>query len=141
MARSISLKGAEVKLYISGKLYPEVRQLSYTIDYGEREIYGIDSPYPQEIATTRTSVQGSVSGVRIKYSGGLQGKGARPKINEILQGSYVAIRVQDRFTQQDILFLPQAKIVNESVNVTAKGMASLSFTFKGIVPYGEIDIA
>lgn len=141
MARSISLRGAEVKLYIGGKLYPEVRQLSYTINYGEQEIYGIDSPYPQEIATTRTSVQGQVSGIRIKYSGGLQGKGARPKINEILQGPYVAIRIQDRFSQQDILFLPQAKITSENVNVTAKGVVVLSFSFKGIIPYSEVELA
>jgi hypothetical protein len=141
MARSLSLKGAEVKLYIGGKLYTEVRNLSYTIDYGEKEIYGIDSPYPQEIRTTRISIQGQVSGVRIKYSGGTQGKGARPKINEILNAPYVAIRVQDRFSQQDILFLPQAKITNENISIAAKGVVKLSFSFKGIIPYGEIDLA
>lgn len=141
MARSIVLKGAEVKLYIGGQLYPEVQNLSWTIDYGEQEIYGIDSPYPQEIRTTRTSVQGQISGVRVKSSGGTQGAGARPKINEILNGPYVAIRVQDKFSQQDMLFLPQAKIINENVTINAKGVVKLSFSFKGIVPYGEIDLA
>lgn len=141
MARSISLKSAEVKLYIGGKLYPEVRSLSYTINYSEQEIYGIDSPFAQEIRPTRISVQGNVGGVRIKYSGGLQGKGARTKINEILSGPYVAIRIQDRFSQQDLLFLPQAKIISENVNIASKGVVQLSFSFKGIVPYGEIDLA
>jgi len=141
MARSIILKGAECKLYIGGKLYSEVRSLNYTIDYGEQEIYGIDSPYPQEIATTRTSVQGSIAGVRVKYSGGTQGAGARPKINEILNGAYVSIRVQDRFTGQDILFVPQAKVTNESISIAAKGIVNLSFGFKGIIPYGETELA
>lgn len=141
MARSVSLTGAHVKLYIAGKLYNEVRNLSYTIDYGEKEIYGIDSAFPQEILTTRVSVQGQVSGVRIKYSGGLQGSGARPKINEILQGSYVAIRIQDRYTQQDLLFVPQAKITNESMSIPAKGVVTLNFSFKGIVPFNEIDLS
>lgn len=140
MARSIVLKGAEVRLYIAGKLYPEARSVSYTVNYGENEIYGIDTPFAQEIATDRVSVQGQVNGVRIKYSGGLQGKGARPKINEILQGQYVAIRIQDRFSQQDILFLPQAKIISENVNISSKNVVTLSFGFKGIVPYGEVEV-
>lgn len=141
MAKSIVLKGPEVKLYIGGKLYPEARSVSFTKDYGEQPIYGIDSVFPQEIAITRVSVQGQVSGVLIKYSGGLQGKGAVPRISDLLPAPYVAIRVQDRFSQQDILFLPQAKIVSESITVQAKGVVSLSFSFKGIVPYGEVDLA
>jgi len=135
------LTGAQVKLYIAGKLYPEVQNLSYTIDYGEQEIYGIDSIFPQEVRTTRMSVQGAVSGVRVKFSGGTQGANARPRINEIFNSPYVAIRVQDRFTQQDIVFIPQAKITSEQVTVPAKGVVKLNFSFKGIIPYQEIDIS
>ena len=69
MAQSVTLKGSGVKLYVSGKLYPEVQSLTYTIDYGESEIYGIDSQFAQEIAPTRVSVQGTVTGIRIKLTG------------------------------------------------------------------------
>ena len=141
MARGTALKGAEVKLYIAGKLYPEVRNISYTIDKGMQEIYGIDSSFPQEIRPTRHSVQGTVTGVRIKYGGGLQGKGAVATIDQLLKSPYVAIRVQDRFSQQDVLFVPQAIITNESVTIPAKGVVQLSFTFKGIIPYGEVELA
>lgn len=141
MARSILLTGPKVRIYIAGKLYPEVRSISYTINYGEQEIYGIDSPYPQEIRTTRVSVQGSISGVRVQYDGGTQGALARPRINEILQGPYVAIRVQDLATQQDIFFCPQAKVTSEQMSIAAKGVAILSFSFKGVIPYQEIDLA
>lgn len=140
MSQSVVLKGSEIKVYISGKIYPEAKSISYTIDYGEDAIYGIDSPYPQEIATTRISVQGSISGVRVKYSGGLQAHEARAKINQILYASYTSLRIKDRYSDVDILWLPQMKVTSETFQVQAKGIATLSFTFKGIIPYNEIDL-
>jgi len=142
MARSSTvLKGPEIKVYISGKLYAEVQSLNYTIDYGEQEIYGIDSQYPQEIAPTRLSVQGTISGVRVKLSGGLQSYQARTRINQILYAPYSSLRIKDRASDADLLWLPQMKVINESISVEAKGVARLSFTFKGIIPYNEIDLS
>ena len=73
MAQSIVLKGSEIKIFISGKLYNEVQSITWTIDYGEKEIYGIDSQFAQEIAPTKIAVQGKITGVRVKNSAGLQG--------------------------------------------------------------------
>jgi len=84
MAFSRVLKSAEIKVFISGKLFSEIQGLTYTIDYGEHEIYGIDSQFAQEIAPTRLSVSGTMNGVRVKLTGGLQGHAARVKINELL---------------------------------------------------------
>jgi hypothetical protein len=78
--QSVVLKGAEVKTYVSGKLFAEVQSIQYTIDYGEQEIYGIDSQFPQEIASGRVAVQGSVSGLVINGLGGLQAYDLRAKI-------------------------------------------------------------
>ncbi len=140
MGQSVILKGAECKLFIGGKLYPEVQQISYTIDYGEQEIYGIDSVFPQEIATTRISVQGSISGVRVKLSGGLQGKDVVTKINQKLFAPYVSIEIRERQSETKIIFIPQCKITAETLQVGAKGVAKLSFTFKGIIPYNPLDL-
>ena len=49
MAAPKIIKGAECKIYIAGKLFAELQSINYTIDYGETEIYGIDSQYAQEI--------------------------------------------------------------------------------------------
>ncbi len=140
MAFSTVIKGAECKLFIGGKVYAEVQSISYTLDYGETEIYGIDSPYPQEIAHTKTTVQGTVSGVRVKLTGGLQGYNARPRINEILYNPYVSLEIRDRQTDTKLLWLPQMKVTSETFSVEAKGIVRLSFAFKGIVPYNEIDL-
>lgn len=141
MAQPITLKGAEIKIFISGKLYPEAQSITYTIDYEEEEIFGIDSQFAQEIAGNKVRVSGSIKGIRVKYSGGTQGAAARVRINQLLQSPYTSLRVVDRFSEKDILWLPQMKVSSETLTAAAKGIASLSFSFKGIVPYQEIDVS
>jgi hypothetical protein len=138
--QSVVLKGAEVKCYVSGKLYAEVQSIQYTIDYGEKEIYGIDSQFPQEIAPGRVSVQGTVSGLVIKNLGGLQAYDLRTKINEILFGPYTSLRLKDRHSDKDLFWLPQMKVTSEQTSIQAKGVVKVSFSFKGIVPYNPMDL-
>jgi len=138
MAQSTVLTGALIRLYLGGKLYP-ASNISYTIDYGEQEIFGIDSIHPQEIATTRISVQGTVSGFRIQLDGGLQGKDIRSKINEALYSPYISFRIQDRKNNFDILYIQQIKVTNGQMSIPSKGTVKLNFSFKGIIPYNVLD--
>ena len=138
MAQTVVLTGAQCKLYIGGKLYP-ASNIQYTIDYGEQEIFGIDSVHPQEIATTRITVSGTVSGFRIQASGGLQGKDIRPKINQALFAPYLSFRIQDRKNKYDILFIQEIKVTNEQISIPSKGVVSLNFNFKGTIPYNVLD--
>ncbi len=121
-------------------LYPEVQTITWMIDYGETEIYGIDSQFAQEIAPIKVSVQGSINGFRVKLTGGLQGYDARSKINQILQAPYTSLRVKDRFSDQDLIWIPQMKISNENITASAKGVVTLNFSFKGIIPYNPLDL-
>lgn len=138
--QSQTIVGAFVKIYIGGVLYPEAQSISWAIDYGEEPIYGVDSTFPQEIRQTRISVQGQVSGIRIKASGGIQSRNARTLIKESLQAPYVSIRIVDRSTDEILLFCPQAKVTNQSQSVQAKGVLQLSFGFKAIQPLETNDI-
>lgn len=140
MSNSVVLAGANCKVYLGGNLYPEVQSVSYTIDYGETEIYGIDSIFAQEIATTRMSVQGSVQGLRLKLSGGLQGKDIITKINQRLFAPYIAFEVRDRQSDTKIIFVPNCKITTQNVQIGAKGVVKLNFSFKGIIPYEPLDM-
>lgn len=139
--KSIVLTGPCVKLYINNNLYKEVQQVSYSIDYGEYEIYGIDSPFPQEIAPGRTVVRGSISGIRIKNSGGIQAYDARPLIRDLLSAPYISIRLNDRASNEDILFIQSAKITNQKMSVGVRGTVKLSFDFSGLIPYEPLDRA
>ena len=139
MASPKVITGAQVQLFVNGVVYNEVQQLSYTIDYGEEPIYGIDSVFPQEIKITRISIQGSVSGVRVKGSNGLQGYNLRPKVMDSFFAPYVSLRIASRLTGEDIMFIPYARITNEKLDVTAKGIVKSSFSFIGLQGQQTLD--
>lgn len=141
MAAYQTISGATIKIFLGGVLYPEAQSVSYMIDYGEESIYGVDSGFPQEIRQTRVSVKGSVSGIRLKASGGIQSRNARTLIKDALHAPYISIQIKDRAGDEIILFVPQAKVTNESFSVSAKGVVSVSFNFSGIIPQGSNDIS
>ena len=139
MAAQRTIAGAHLKVYINGVVYNESQQLDYSIDYGEEPIYGIDSIFPQEIKVTRVSVTGTISGLRLANSNGLQGANIRPGIRSSYFAPYISIRITDRRTGEDILFVPYAKVINEKTNVSAKGIMKTSFSFTGLQPQQPLD--
>ena len=141
MAKTKSLRGADCKLYLGGKLYNEVQSISLIIDFGEQEIWGIDSPFPQEIAPTHISVQGSVTGVQIKGLGGLQAYGITSKIEDILYAPYLSFRVNNRANDEDIIFIKHIKVSQEQIQIMTKGVVKVSFNFKGIIPLFPLDMS
>lgn len=141
MSKPIVLTGAHIRLYINNKLYKEVQAVNFSIDYGETEIYGIDVGYPQEIAPTKVSVRGSCNGIRVKMSGGLQASNMRPLFQDFAASPYVSIRIQDRESSEDILFIPNAKVTRETHGIVTKATYKLSFDFVGQIPLMALDRA
>ena len=139
MGLPIILTGAQIRIYINNKLYGPVQSISFQVDYAETEIYGIDSPYAQEIASNRITVRGSVNGLRIKMSGGLQGSNMRPTFIDLAASPYISIRIQDRSTSEDIIFIPNAKISRESHTAAVKSSYKLNFDFVGQIPLFALD--
>jgi hypothetical protein len=137
--QSITLVGAHIKVYLNGQLYPPVQSISYTIDNGATEIWGVDALYPQEIIPVKSSVSGSIAGLKLKNSGGFQATGATALANNILSHPYISIRIQDRSTGEDILLIPKAKISTEAWNFGTKQSAKFNISFKGIVPLQPLD--
>jgi len=133
------LTGAHINLYLNNKLYKEVQSVSFSVDYGETEIYGIDTPYAQEIATTKVTVRGSVQGLRQKLSGGLQGSNLRPLFTDIAASPYISIRITDRQSGEDIVLIAQAKVTRESHQIATKSTYKLSFDFVGQIPLFALD--
>lgn len=138
MAKSIVLTGAHIKLFINNTLYKEVQSITLNVSYNESPIFGIDALYPQEIASVKVDVNGSVNGLRVKNSGGLQGKNMRPLFLDLAAAPYISIRVQDRESQEDIIFIPNAKVNSENHTIV-KGTYKLNFTFTGQIPLWALD--
>lgn len=141
MGIPLILTGAHVKVYINNTIYGPCQSIQFQVDYGETEIYGIDAAYPQEIASNRIVVRGSVTGLRVKMSGGLQGKNMRPLYVDIAASPYISIRIADRQSGEDILFIPNAKVSRESHIVATKSTYKLSFDFVGQIPLFALDRA
>lgn len=136
-----SLKASDIKLYLNNKQYNVTQSVSWTIDYQEEPIFGIDSFYPQEIAGSKTTISGNVVGFVLKMDGGLQGLGIRPLLHQALQSPYISVRIEDRSNKVDLLFIDRAKVSKESITSTAKGLVTLNFSFVGIVPLQTLDMA
>lgn len=139
MSQTLVLTGAHIKLYLNNKVYKEVQSITLDVDYGEEEIYGIDSPYPQEIAGNRVTCKGSVRGLRVKYSGGLQAKNLRPLFQDFAASPYISIRIQDRSTGEDIAFIPNAKVSRENHSSVIKSTYKLNFDFIGQIVLFALD--
>lgn len=136
---ALILVGANVKVYINNKVYPAVQSINLSIDYGEQEIYGIDSPYPQEIAGTKMTIRGSITGLKVKNNGGIQGVNMRPLFTDFAASPYVSIRIQDAASKEDIVFIPHAKIIRETHTAAIKTTYKMNIDFAGQIPYMALD--
>ena len=65
--------------------------------------------------------------------------GIRPLATKPLAGNYCSIRIKDRLSGEDILFIPQARCFAEQNQAAAKGTWKLSFSFKGVVAFQSPD--
>jgi hypothetical protein len=135
----VIMTGALIEIFWNNQQYKEVADVSFTVDYGEEEIGGIDSPYPQEIAGGKIRISGQINGFRIKNSGGLQAKNLRPLFTDQSAAPYVSLRVSDRSTSEDIIYIPMCKISSESHSIPTRGTYKLNFSFKGMVPLFALD--
>lgn len=138
---SIILAAPNIRLYINNQLYKIVQSITVDVDYGEQEIRGIDSPYAQEIAITSVTVRGSVRGLRIKNSGGLQAAKIRPLYKDMAASPYISIRIQDLTSSEDIIYLPNAKVTRENHTIESKRTYKLDFDFAAQIPIFALDRA
>jgi len=142
MANSLIVTAALCRLYVNNVIYPVTQNVSVNVDTGEYSIYGINSPYPQEIAGGgQNMVKGSATVVRTKNSGGVQGVNLRPLFSDLAASNYVSLRLEDRSTGETIWSIPKAKISNIKETVATKGIYHISFDFTGQILFWSLDLS
>lgn len=134
-----SISGAQILIYLNEKKFVTSQAINFSVDTGEKYIYGIDSIFAQEIIPTKMSVTGNINGLRLRNSGGIQALAGKSLLVDILSAPYISIRITDRVTKEDILFIPRCKISNESHTVSAKGIYKINFAFMGLIPLFALD--
>ncbi len=141
MASPLIVAGAHCRLYLNNKIYSVAQSASLEVDSGISATFGINSPYAQELSSGQVSVKGSIKGVRIKNSGGLQGSNAIPLFSDIVAGNYISLRLEDRSTQESIWSVQKARIGRITEVVQIKGVYQVSFEFVGIIPFWPLDLS
>jgi hypothetical protein len=65
----------------------------------------------------------------------------RPLYSDLMASPYISIRIQDRRSSEDIIFIPNAKVTRETHTIAMKGVYRLNFDFVGQVPQFALDRA
>lgn len=131
MAQTKSLKGADIKVYVNGKLYPVVVSIRWAASSGRQAIACIDRSTPVELASGGTSIKGTLEILRLRNSGGIQGSGIAAPEDKVLLERYWSLTVIDRLSDSVILQIDEASVVDENWSV-GRGLISGSFSFEGI---------
>ncbi len=140
--QQLVISAALCRLYVNNKIYPVVQSVSVNVESGEYAIYGINSPYPQEIAGGgQNMVKGSATVVRTKNSGGVQAVNLRPLFSDLAASNYVSLRLEDRSTSETLWSIPKAKIMNIKETAQAKGIYHISFDFVGQILFWPLDLS
>lgn len=139
---SLITTGALVRLYVNNHVYSVVQSVNIEFTTGEYEIFGINNPYCQEIAGGgQRTVRGSVKGVRVKNSGGLQGVNLLGLFSDAAASNYCSLRLENRQNGETLWSVPKAKVTNISESVQAKGVYLISFNFVGQILFYPLDLS
>ena len=132
--------GAGVKLIINGSIVGFATGLSFTRQSNSKFIYGIDSPIPQEIALTTYGVQGTLTGIRVRDGGGLDGPGIMDlsTVSKFFNFKYCNIEVVDRATNKTIYTIQKSVFDSDSWSIQAKSIITFSANFKGTFVKSEV---
>lgn len=142
MPNSLVISAARCRLYVNNVIYSVTQEVSVSQDTGEHPVYGINSPYPQEIGCGgQNVVKGSAKVVRTSNSGGVQAINLRPLFSDLGASNYVSLLLQDRQTGETLWSIPKAKISNIVESVSARGIYQTSFQFVGMIMFWPLDLS
>lgn len=132
--------GAGVRLIINGVIIGFATGINFTRSTSAKFIYEIDNPYPKEIAKTAYSVQGTLTGLRIRDSGGLDGVGIMDEsnANAYFNSKYCVLEIVDRVTNKNMFTIQKVLFDQDSWSIQAKQLVSFSASFKGMFVSNEV---
>ena len=128
--------GARAILRLNGNLVVFATDASYTIETEYKPISEIDNSLPAELAPGAVRVQVTVSNLRVPFGSPTVDR-LQPTILNVMTQPYAMLELRDRGTDSTILRVPKAMLVRRSGHVSARAMATESWTFIGIAFWDE----
>jgi len=131
---------AQVVCYINGKIYGKVTGFSFNSSTPKKEIRGIDSAEPYELAPTITSLSGTVNVLRLIGDGGIEGDQIGESFENVINERYFTLLLIERQRNTILFKADQCSVVSQSWDIPAKGICSGSISFIGITWQNEATI-
>jgi hypothetical protein len=138
MAQSRIASTAKVVLYINGRAWAQATSFRWTCDTPTKEITGIDSSEPYELAPTRSKVTGQVALLRLVGDGGAEGAGAMVPFESLPQGKYFTLMLVDRSTDTQLFRADYCRASSQYWDVPQKGLITGSLSFEAISCSNEL---
>jgi hypothetical protein len=132
MAIAKTLRGADIKVFINGQLFPPATSLRFSATTGRHAIRGVDSHTPFELASGPAEVKGSIEVLRKRASGGLEGAGVVAPEEKILLERYFSLTVVDRLSDTVVLQIDEAALVDQNWSFPGRGIVTGNFSFEGL---------
>jgi len=129
---SKTLRGIDSIVFLNGRIYAACTELSWGVDYGMKENFGIDAQEAFEIQSTRVKVTATLTCIKLHLDGGPEAYGIVPTMHELSRERYSYIQVVDRLNDRAFLEIPKAKCSGQQWRVVARGVCQGSFTIAGI---------
>lgn len=125
------LTGAAIHVFINGQLVPEVQNISYTEQKTHEPIFGIDTPFAQELAVTRYLITGTINGINL-HRDRIKTTRIKSKFTNILSAPYIKITIKNRKTGAVIMDISRAVVTSHNFNASVKTTSKFSMSFTGI---------
>jgi len=138
MGRSALVTSAKVVLFVNGRPFGRVADFKWDSATPLREIRGIDSMEPFELAKTVSRVTGSMTIYRLSGDGGAEGAGLIAPVSELSREKYVSLVLVERNTNKVLFETPKAQISNQSWTVPTRGYVMGSLQFEAIGYSNEV---
>jgi len=132
MSSSLVIASAHVVVLINGLLYGQVSGFKWGSSTPRKEIYGIDSVEPYELAPTVTHLQGQLSLYRLIGDGGLEGKGIATHYADLPAEKYFRLQLVERRSDTILFQAESCCVESQEWNATARGQMTGTMSFRGL---------
>lgn len=136
MGKPRIFSGARAIVKINDQLVVYAMNVSYNIRTMYAEISTIDNPVPDEYAPTNIRVDLSITNLRVPRESAAV-LAYQPTIFNTLHQGYLSIELRDRGTNEILLYIPQAVLVNRSGVVGIRQLASETWQLRGVGYWDE----
>lgn len=114
--------------------------LTFTRTLSIKAVHGVDSFQPSELIPSSYQINGTLTGIRIRDSGGLDGTGLMnaSTVNSIFNQQYVVLEIVDRLTGVTIYKFIDTLFDSDSWSIQNKQVISFSANFKARFLQSEV---